>query len=110
MLFNSFAFLIVFLPMALAVQALVERYRPRLRLQTLLALSFIFYSYWDWRFAPLMAASILINFGVMRLFAARRPPFVIPLAIAANLGVLGVFKYAGFFAALANALGGLSLP
>jgi D-alanyl-lipoteichoic acid acyltransferase DltB (MBOAT superfamily) len=96
--------------MALAIQAMVERHWPRRRLQTLLALSFIFYSYWDWRFGPLIVASILVNFGVMRLFAALRPPFLIPIAIAANLGVLGLFKYAGFFAALANALGGLSLP
>jgi len=110
MLFNSFAFLLVFLPIALAIQALAERHWPRLRLQTLLALSFIFYSYWDWRFGPLIVASILVNFSVMRLFAALRPPLLIPLAIAANLGVLGLFKYAGFFAALANALGGLSLP
>ncbi|MFI4998053.1 MAG: MBOAT family protein, partial [Hyphomicrobiales bacterium] len=110
MLFNSFPFLLVFLPAALAIQALAERFWPRGRLQTLLALSFVFYGYWDWRFVPLMASSILVNFMVIRIFAARRPPFLIPAAIAANLAVLGVFKYAGFFAALANAVGGLDLP
>jgi alginate O-acetyltransferase complex protein AlgI len=110
MLFNSFPFLLVFLPAALALQALAERFAPQARLQVLLTLSFVFYGYWDWRFVPLMAASILVNWSVSRLFAPRRPPFVIALAIAANLLVLGVFKYAGFFAALANALGGLDLP
>jgi D-alanyl-lipoteichoic acid acyltransferase DltB (MBOAT superfamily) len=110
MLFNSFPFLLVFLPAALAIQALAERFWPRGRLQTLLALSFVFYGYWDWRFVPLMAASILVNFMVIRIFAARRPAFLIPAAIAANLAFLGVFKYAGFFAALANAAGGLDLP
>ncbi|MBV8446601.1 MAG: MBOAT family protein [Hyphomicrobiales bacterium] len=110
MLFNSFPFLLVFLPAALLIQALAERYASPLRLQVLLALSLIFYGYWDWRFVPLIVASILVNWIVARLFGKRRPTFVLPLAIVANLLVLGVFKYAGFFAALANAIGGLDLP
>jgi len=120
MLFNSFPFLLVFLPAALAIQGLAERFMPRARLQTLLALSFVFYGYWDWRFVPLMAASILVNWLVTRLFAERlsSPKLSSPKsrsllafgAIAANLLVLGVFKYAGFFAGIANALGGLDLP
>ena len=110
MLFNSFPFLLVFLPAALLIQALAERYASPLRLQVLLALSLIFYGYWDWRFVPLIVASILVNWIVARFFGKRRPTFVLPLAIVANLLVLGVFKYAGFFAALANAIGGLDLP
>ncbi|HEV3248321.1 MAG TPA: MBOAT family O-acyltransferase [Beijerinckiaceae bacterium] len=110
MLFNSFPFLLVFLPTALLIQALTERYAPRLRLQVLLALSIIFYGYWDWRFVPLIVTSILVNWIVTRVFGKRRPSYVLPLAILANLMVLGVFKYAGFFAGLANALGGLNLP
>jgi alginate O-acetyltransferase complex protein AlgI len=110
MLFNSFPFLLVFLPAALTIQALVERFAPRIRLQTLLALSLVFYGYWDWRFVPLIMASILVNWIVTRIFAARRASFLLPAAIAANLAVLGVFKYTGFFAAMANALGGFDLP
>jgi alginate O-acetyltransferase complex protein AlgI len=110
MLFNSFPFLLVFLPAALLIQALAERFAPRFRLQALLALSLIFYGYWDWRFVPLIAASILVNWMVARVFGKRRPSYVLPLAIAANLLVLGVFKYAGFFAGIANGLGGLDLP
>jgi alginate O-acetyltransferase complex protein AlgI len=109
MLFNSYPFLLVFLPAALIVQALTERFAPSARLQSLLALSFVFYGYWDWRFVPLMAASILVNWGITRIFPARRLAFLVPTAIAANLAVLGIFKYSGFFAVLANALGGLDL-
>jgi alginate O-acetyltransferase complex protein AlgI len=57
-----------------------------------------------------MAASILVNFAVIRLFAVQRPRYLIPLAITANLAVLGVFKYAGFFASLANSALGFGLP
>jgi alginate O-acetyltransferase complex protein AlgI len=72
MLFNSFPFLLVFLPAALTIQALAERFVPRIRLQTLLALSFVFYGYWDWRFVPLMGASILVNWTLTRLFGKHR--------------------------------------
>ncbi|MBV9567020.1 MAG: MBOAT family protein [Hyphomicrobiales bacterium] len=110
MLFNSFPFLLVFLPAAVLIQALAERYAPRLRLQVLLVLSLTFYGYWDWHFVPLIVASIVTNWMVVRIFGKRRLPYVLPLAIVANLLVLAIFKYAGFFAGIANALGGLDLP
>ncbi|MDB5591803.1 MAG: acyltransferase, partial [Enterovirga sp.] len=47
MLFNSVPFLFVFLPVALALHWLVERVRPDWRVGTLVALSFVFYGYWD---------------------------------------------------------------
>jgi D-alanyl-lipoteichoic acid acyltransferase DltB (MBOAT superfamily) len=108
MLFNSFAFLLVFLPAALAVHALAAR-SERLRLPVLLVLSVVFYGYWDWRFVPLMLVSIALNHAVARLFARSGDGRVIVAAILANLAVLGLFKYAGFFARLANGLG-LAVP
>jgi D-alanyl-lipoteichoic acid acyltransferase DltB (MBOAT superfamily) len=110
MLFNSFAFLLVFLPAALALHALVERFRPDWRLPLLLALSLVFYSYWDWRFLPLMVLSIAVNWAVARLFAASGRSALIVLAITLNLAVLALFKYEDFFASLANLLPGMSVP
>jgi D-alanyl-lipoteichoic acid acyltransferase DltB (MBOAT superfamily) len=110
MLFNSFAFLLVFLPAALALHALVERFRPEWRLPVLLALSLAFYSYWDWRFLPLIVLSILINWGIAAVFAASGRGALVVLAIALNLLVLAVFKYEDFFASLANVLPGASVP
>lgn len=98
MLFNSFIFLLVFLPFSLGVHWLAERFRPEWRLPLLLLLSFAFYSYWDWRFTPLLAASIVLNWVLARIFASARLGWLITLAICVNLLVLGVFKYAGFFA------------
>ncbi|MFC0282929.1 MBOAT family O-acyltransferase [Camelimonas abortus] len=97
MLFNSFVFLLLFLPFSLATHWLAARYRPEWRLPLLLLLSFAFYSYWDWRFAPLLAASILFNWALARIFCKARLGALITLAICVNLLVLGVFKYAGFF-------------
>lgn len=110
MLFNSFAFLLAFLPVALALHWAAERFRPGWRLPLLLVLSFAFYGYWDWRFAPLMAVSILVNWVIAEVFVRGREAgtarnWLIPLAIAINLAVLALFKYANFFSDMAGALG-----
>ena len=96
MLFNSFPFLLGFLPAALLAHWLVERFRPAWRLPLLCVLSFLFYGYWDWRFVPLLAGSILVNWFVAETFQATGRRLLIPLAIAANLLVLALFKYFNF--------------
>jgi alginate O-acetyltransferase complex protein AlgI len=110
MLFNSFAFLLVFLPAALLLHWAVERFRPEWRLPALAFLSFLFYGYWDWRFVPLLAASILVNWLIAEAFGKTRAAILIPLALAGNLLVLAVFKYFNFFADLANLIPGLHAP
>ena len=117
MLFNSFAFLLVFLPVALALHWAVERFRPEWRLALLAVLSFAFYGYWDWRFVPLMALSIGVNWFIAEAFVKGRAAHggvgngaLITLAIAINLLVLAVFKYFNFFADLAALIPGVSPP
>jgi alginate O-acetyltransferase complex protein AlgI len=114
MLFNSFAFLLVFLPLALVAHAAVERYQPQLRLLLLTLLSFAFYGYWDWRFIPLLGLSILINWLIAQSFLKTRAAgaeqgWIIIAAIAANLFVLGVFKYTGFLVDMLNGATGAGL-
>ena len=96
-LFNSYAFLLVFLPLAVATYAVADRF-PRLRCPVLIALSLIFYSYWDIRFLPLMIVSIVGNWWLANIYAATKWRSLITVGIAANLLVLGFFKYTNFFA------------
>jgi alginate O-acetyltransferase complex protein AlgI len=114
MLFNSFAFLLVFLPLALAAHVAVERYQPQHRLLLLTVLSFAFYGYWDWRFVPLLGLSIFINWLIAQSFLKTRAAgaeqgWIIVAAIAANLFVLGVFKYTGFLVDMLNGATGAGL-
>ena len=97
MLFNSYAFLLVFLPIAILSYRLVDPY-PQLRMPTLILLSFIFYGYWNVWFLPLLIASIVINWCLAKLYIAARRSIIITAAIVANLAVLGFFKYANFVA------------
>src|SRR2546423_3567237 len=105
MLFNSYAFLLVFLPLAIVTCATVDPY-PRLRMPVLILLSLIFYGYWDVRFLPLLVGSILINWLAAKYYLATKRGIVITTAIAANLLVLGIFKYLNFFTGTLASLSG----
>jgi alginate O-acetyltransferase complex protein AlgI len=96
MLFNSWQFLLIFLPMALLIHWATERHQPQLRLPVLLLLSLIFYSYWDYRFLPLILLSIVINWSLAKAFVRTHRSSLVAFAITINIAVLGIFKYTGF--------------
>ncbi|ODA67483.1 Peptidoglycan O-acetyltransferase [Methyloligella halotolerans] len=77
------------------------RARPEGRKTFLVAASYVFYGAWDWRFAGLLAASSLINYAAGRLVSVasgdRDKKILVAIAVAINLGILGFFKYYGFF-------------
>jgi D-alanyl-lipoteichoic acid acyltransferase DltB (MBOAT superfamily) len=108
MLFNSYAFLLGFLPCALIVYRLVDPY-PALRMPVVILLSLVFYGYWDVRFLPLLICSILLNWLAARAYIATKRGAIITLAIVANLAALGFFKYTNFFAETVSGLFGLPL-
>jgi len=80
----------------------------------LLAASYLFYGWWDWRFCALMAVSSAIDFvaahGVANGGTAAVRRLWLGMSLAVNLGMLGFFKYFGFFTdSLADALGTVGL-
>ncbi len=105
MLFNSFAFLLGFLPAAFALHWAVDRWRPDWRLPLLAVLSLLFYAYWDWRFLPLMVGSIWVNWLAAEQVHRHGRMKVIPWMIALNIAVLCLFKYTNFFAETFAGLG-----
>ena len=97
MLFPSGVFLALFLPAVLAVY-LALRPAVAVRPYVLLAASILFYTYWDWRFTPILLGSILANhlFGSALARIEREPlrrRLLLAAGIAWNLGLLGWFKY-----------------
>ena len=79
-----------------------------------LVASYVFYGWWNVRFCLLLAAVTLVNhFGataVSRLGHPRARRLVLGLTVAVDLGVLGFFKYYGFFVtSVTNTLNGLGL-
>lgn len=75
----------------------------------LLAASYIFYGYWDWRFLFVMLFSTVVDyFAAIGIGAVgqsqKRRKMILIAALCVQLGLLGLFKYYGFFA---HELGGL---
>jgi D-alanyl-lipoteichoic acid acyltransferase DltB (MBOAT superfamily) len=98
MLFDSVEFLF-FLPVVLTAGWLL---RGRPRQAFLLLASYTFYGAWDWRFLSLIGISTAVDYTVARLMdkdgiSRRRRKVLVWTSVATNLGILGTFKYAGFF-------------
>lgn len=111
MLFNSYFFWLFFALVAVLYWRLAHRGQNRL----LLVASYYFYACWDWRFLALIATSTTIDYFVALAIArtsnrSRRKRLML-LSISASIGILGFFKYFGFFSReLDGLLHGLGLP
>lgn len=111
MLFNSIPFIFVFLPTVLIGFYLLGRLSRSAAQLWLCAASFFFYGYWNPVYLPLLAGSLLANYCFGRALKApcrtpERRRALLGFGIFCNLGVLGYFKYAMFFAANTNAIVG----
>ena len=109
MLFNSYAFIFVFLPIVLFGYFAFGRLGHLAPVVWLALASLAFYSFSNWQFVLLLLASIAFNYGIGYLLIARRLSSatrfaVLTAGVAGDLVVLGIFKYAGFVAANLNAL------
>jgi D-alanyl-lipoteichoic acid acyltransferase DltB (MBOAT superfamily) len=98
MLFNSPIFLFVFLPIALVGFAILGRFGRRSAIGWLALASILFYAKWNPAFVLVLLGSMLGNFLLSRLIEAskskpRMQSFWLIVAIVANLGTLGYFKY-----------------
>ncbi|MHC2671506.1 alginate O-acetyltransferase complex protein AlgI [Bradyrhizobium diazoefficiens] len=109
MLFNSYPFILLFLPAALAGYFWLGRRSNLTPVIWLAVASLAFYAIGNWQFVALLLASIAFNYGVGHLLiAAELMPTqrraALALGVAGDLLVLGIFKYAGFAADNLNAL------
>jgi D-alanyl-lipoteichoic acid acyltransferase DltB (MBOAT superfamily) len=97
MLFNSFIFFIFLATILPLYYWLPKKWKNPL----LLLASYVFYGYWDYRFTALLAISTIIDFTVgQKLYISQNPrkrKNWLLVSMFANLGILAVFKYYGFF-------------
>lgn len=107
MVFNSLSFVIFFIIVYGLYLVLPHRWQNRL----LLAASYFFYGWWDWRFLSLLFLSTAFAFwcgnAIARAAAAKdlkRKRMFMWAGVAGNLLVLGFFKYLNFFIENAQAL------
>ena len=115
MLFNSYVFMLAFLPLTLLCYFLLGRLPEKIQLNKvfLVLASFLFYGYNNPSYVPIIAGSILINYALSQLMLTQqkknlRLPLML-LGLFLNLGVLFYFKYHDFFFENLNGAFGLHL-
>ncbi len=116
MLFNSYGFIFLFLPIVLLGFFRLARYSHTYAAAWLAISSLFFYGYWNPAYVGLLLGSIVCNYafglwiakaGVQH--ATARKKHVLVAAITANLLLLGYYKYANFFLSSTNDLTSSSL-
>lgn len=115
MVFSSALFVLAFLAPVVVVYFVLARFRLIAAAKVWLVLaSLVFYASWRIENLPLLLASIVINFWIGAYLgrsgvARERRRGVLVAAITLNLAVLGLFKYAGFFATIVDEATGVRL-
>ena len=108
MLFNSFEFIFIYLPITLAGFIIIGKFvaAPIARVVWLALASLAFYAYWNVEFLPIIVVSIVANFffalAIASVLRASRLIFI--AAVATNLAVLGFYKYGNFVIEIYNAM------
>ena len=100
MLFNSLDFA-VFLPIVFVFYWFIANRNLRLQNALIVAASYVFYGWWDWRFLSLIVFSTLVDFSIGRRLKTEekdsKRKVLLWTSIIVNLGFLAVFKYYNFF-------------
>lgn len=102
MLFNSYPFLLIFLPLVLSGFYLFSKFKwTEVAKGWLFLASLAFYGYWDIRFLPLLLVSILFNYfvgdGILTVQNTVQKKSILLFGIVLNLALLFYFKYVNFF-------------
>jgi D-alanyl-lipoteichoic acid acyltransferase DltB (MBOAT superfamily) len=113
MLFNSFEYIFLFLPLALLIYFYLNRIRLTIASKSWLVLaSLFFYCWWNVIYLPLILGSIIFNYALGTSMTrvrgdAKKLAFV--FGALSNIALLGYFKYANFFIGNLNQFSGTEI-
>jgi alginate O-acetyltransferase complex protein AlgI len=100
MLFNSIDFAI-FLPIVFILYWFVTNNNLKLQNVLVVAASYLFYGWWDYRFLSLIIFSTVVDYsvglGLLKQENQTKRKILLWTSILVNLGFLGFFKYYNFF-------------
>lgn len=104
MLFNSYEFIFLFLPITIIIYYLLGKTKwSKLANVWLIIVSLFFYSYWNVKYLPLLLGSILMNYicsGFIINFKEKNKniaKLAFGIGVIFNIGLLGFYKYMDFF-------------
>ena len=103
LLFNSYEFIFLFLPITLVIYFLLNKFNKNILAKAWLVIaSLYFYSYFNKSYLILIVVSILVNYFIgtelnMKINNIIRRKVLLIFGVLFNLGALGYFKYYDFF-------------
>jgi alginate O-acetyltransferase complex protein AlgI len=109
MLFNSYIFLFIFLPLTLLGYFLIGKTKyPRVAIFWLIAASLVFYGWANPYYLPIIICSIIVNyiFGlfIVKTIQVKQKKLIMVMGVTLNILLLGYFKYTNFFISNLNNL------
>lgn len=110
MLFNSYIFIFIFLPVALIGYHLTGKYgRHNIAISWIVGCSLFFYGWWNPAYLGLIVFSILMNYAFGLSLGKRPSKPVLITGITINLAFLAYYKYANFFIDNLNYVSGFEI-
>jgi len=116
MLFNSYEFIFLFLPITLTGFFCIGRYgNERIAVLWLVCASLFYYGWWNTAYLFLISASIIFNYSFGIALSKNLDRFriskntILASAIILNISFLGYFKYSNFFLNNINRMTGGSI-
>lgn len=98
MLFNSFEFIFVFLPIVFIGYFLLNRFnKTEMARFWLVITSLFFYGWWNFLYLPLIIGSMFFNYFIGKKLVLTRSRALLISSISLNVLFLGYYKYADFF-------------
>jgi len=117
LLFNSFEFIFLFLPITFFIYFYLNKIRlTEASKGFLVAASLFFYSWWNVIYLPLILISMLFNYTIGTSLSKEKiskkvsKKNLLTIGILGNIGLLGYFKYSDFFIGNFNLLFGSEVP
>ena len=107
MIFNSFEFIFLFLPIAFIVYFILNKFHFTVSKVWLLLASLFFYSWWNPAYLPIILASLFVNFFISRYLGNEKNAYrkwALTIGIALNVALLGFFKYFDFLVTNINTI------
>lgn len=116
MLFNSYEYIFLFLPLVFLIYFELLRFRLVLSAKiVLISASLFFYAYWEIAYLPILLMSLFVNYAFGIILGkdnktALSKKMVLIGGVSFNLLLLGYFKYVDFFLGSVNWALGVDIP
>jgi len=115
MLFNSWQFVFLFLPLTVLIFFQIGRARNyKFAIAWLIVASLFFYGWWNPAYLGLLIFSITFNYGIGKAISQQihpsfSPKLLLIFGVTVNLSLIGYFKYENFFASNINQILGTEI-